>query len=141
MRQRITLITLGVQDLHRALAFYRALGLQSDGIVGESDAEGGVVFFKLENLRLALWERTSIAKDTGLPLGPGSPTDFTLAHNVDTKEEVDRVMEEAQKAGATILKPAADAFWGGYTGYFQDPDGHIWEIAWNPEWNADDGIA
>jgi predicted lactoylglutathione lyase len=138
MRQRITLITLGVDDLQRSLDFYRALGFRSDGIVGEDDAEGGVVFFKLENMRFALWERKSIAKDAGLPQGPASATEFMLAHNVGSKEEVDAVMAEAEKAGATIIKPAAEAFWGGYTGYFQDPDGHIWEAAWNPAWERED---
>jgi predicted lactoylglutathione lyase len=138
MRQRITLITLGVDDLQRSLAFYRALGFRSDGIVGADDAEGGVVFFRLENMRFALWERKSIAKDAGLPQGPASATECMLAHNVGSKEEVDAVMAEAEKAGAKIIKPAAEAFWGGYTGYFQDPDGHIWEAAWNPAWERED---
>jgi len=138
MKRRITLVTLGVDDLNRSLAFYRALGFESDGIVGGNDDEGGVVFFKLENMRFALWERKSIAKDTGLPQSPISPTEFTLAHNVCSKADVDAVMEEAAKAGARILKPAADAFWGGYTGYFQDPDSHVWEVAWNPAWEEED---
>jgi predicted lactoylglutathione lyase len=129
MRARISLITLGVDDLKRSLTFYRALGFTSDGIVGEDDAEGGVAFFKLENTRFALWERKSIAKDAGLPQGPASATEFMLAHNVGSKEEVDAIM------------PAAEAFWGGYTGYFQDPDGHIWEAAWNPAWEKEDAAA
>lgn len=141
MRARITLVTLGVNDLQRSLDFYRALGFQSDGIVGETDEEGGVVFFQLENMRFALWERKSIAKDAGLPQGPASATEFMLAHNVRSKAEVDAGMADAVKAGATIIKPAADAFWGGYTGYFQDPDGHIWEIAWNPQWEEEDSQA
>lgn len=138
MRARITLVTLGVDDLQRSLDFYRALGFPSDGIVGADDAEGGVVFFTLENMRFALWERKSIAQDTGLPLSPKSPTEFMLAHNVGSKAEVDAVMAEAEKAGATMTKPAADAFWGGYTGCFQDPDGHLWEVAWNPAWEKED---
>jgi catechol 2,3-dioxygenase-like lactoylglutathione lyase family enzyme len=145
MKEKITLVTLGVDDLKRSLEFYRALGFQSDGIVGGEDAEGGVVFFKLENMRFALWERKSIAKDTGLPYEPdpslrlrSGQAEFTLAINVSSKEEVDAAMAEAAKAGAHILKPAAEAFWGGYTGYFQDPDGHVWEIAWNPMWEEED---
>ncbi|HZS12167.1 MAG TPA: VOC family protein, partial [Nitrospirales bacterium] len=86
--------------------------------------------------KLAVWPRTDIAWDTGLPQSPSSPTEFTIGHNVGSKAEVDSVMRQAQQAGATIVKPAHDTFWGGYAGYFQDPDGHIWEIAWNPEWTA-----
>lgn len=138
MKEKITLVTLGVDDLQRSLDFYRALGFKSDGIVGGEDAEGGVVFFNLANMRFALWERKSIAADTGLSQGAPNPTEFTLAHNVSSKAEVDAVMAEAAKAGAHILKPAHDAFWGGYTGYFQDPDGHVWECAWNPQWEEED---
>ncbi len=140
MKPRITLITLGVDDLERAVRFYRdGLGLPTDGIVGREFEFGAVAFFKLDSgLRLALWSRKSLAHDTGLPQGGRSPTEFSLAHNVASKAQVDAVMAEAGKAGATIVKPAQDVFWGGYTGYFQDPDGHLWEVAWNPQFNIGD---
>jgi|SRR5262245_16639957 len=135
MKPRITLITLGVDDLQRSLAFYRALGFESEGIVGEQFEHGAVAFFALESgLKLAIWPRTSIAHDTGLPLAPPSPTDVTIAHNVGSRDEVDAAMAQAGRAGAVIVKPAHDTFYGGYAGYFQDPDGHVWEVAWNPAW-------
>ena len=135
MEPRITLITLGVDDLKRALAFYRdGLGFKTDGIVGEQFEDGAVAFFDLESgLRLALWPRKSLAKDVGLSIGPRSPTEFALAHNVSSVSEVDAVMLEVQRAGGTIVKAAQKTFWGGYAGYFQDLDGHLWEVAWNPE--------
>lgn len=135
MKPRITLITLGVDDLERALKFYRdGLGLKTEGIVGKEFEHGAVVFFELDDgLRLALWPRKSIAHDTGLPLAAPSPTDFTLAHNVSSKAEVDTVMAQARHAGATIVKNASDTFYGGYAGYFLDPDQHLWEVAWNPQ--------
>lgn len=138
MTPRITLITLGVDDLPRALAFYRdGLGFPSQGIVGTEFAHGAVAFFDLQpGLRLALWPRASIAHDTGLPLHPRSPTELTLAHNVGSPAEVDAVMARAVQAGATPVKPAQTAFWGGYAGYFQDPDGHLWEVAWNPQFDT-----
>jgi uncharacterized protein len=140
MKPRVTLITLGVDDLEKALRFYRdGLGLPSQGIVGREFEHGAVAFFELQRgFRLALWPRDSIAHDTGLPKAPRSATEFTIAHNVNTREEVDAVMAQAKKAGATIVKPAGDTFWGGYTGYFQDPDGHVWEVAWNPQWQIDE---
>lgn len=138
MKPRITLITIGVDNLERSLCFYRdGLGLKTEGIVGTQFEHGAVVFFELQDgLRLALWPRTSIAHDSGLSVGRPSPTEFIIAHNVASKAEVDAVMEQAGRAGAVIVKPAHDAFWGGYTGYFQDPDQHLWEVAWNPEWVA-----
>ena len=140
MKPRISYVTLGVDDLERAVRFYRdGLGLHTQGILGAEDAEGGVAFFELSGgMVLALWPRTSIAKDTGLPVGTANPAEFTLAHNVSSSEEVDAVMAEAKNAGATILKPASKTFWGGYSGYFQDPDGHVWEAAWNPEYKIPD---
>lgn len=134
MKPRITLVTLGVDDLERALRFYRdGLGLQSPGIVGTEFEHGAVAFFELEHgLRLALWPRASLAHDSGLPVGTRSPTEFCLAHNVAAREEVDAVMAQAQRAGATLVKPPHDTFYGGYAGYFQDPDGHLWEVAFNP---------
>jgi uncharacterized glyoxalase superfamily protein PhnB len=98
-----------------------------------------VVFIELQaGVRLALWLRSSIAHDVGLSLGATSPTEFTLGHNVSSKGEVDAVMEQARNAGAGIVKPAQETWWGGYAGYFQDPDGHLWEVAWNPQWTTPD---
>jgi catechol 2,3-dioxygenase-like lactoylglutathione lyase family enzyme len=135
MKPRVTLITLGVDDLKQAVAFYRdGLGFKTDGIVGEQFEDGAVAFFDLESgLRLALWPRKSLAKDAGLPSGPRGAADFALAHNVSSAAEVDAVMQEAQRAGGKIVKAAQNTFWGGYAGYFQDLDGHLWEVAWNPQ--------
>lgn len=135
MKPGITVITLGVNDLDRSLQFYRnGLGFETKGIVGKEFEYGAVVFFELQHgLRLALWPRKSIAHDTGLPPGDPSSTEFTLGHNVSSREEADRVMEKAEKAGADIIKPAQNTFWGGYAGYFADPDGHLWEVVWNPD--------
>jgi catechol 2,3-dioxygenase-like lactoylglutathione lyase family enzyme len=140
MKPRITLITLGVDDLERSLRFYRdGLGFSTEGIIGQEFEYGAVVFFELESgLRLALWPRKSLAHDSGLPLGKRSATEFTLAHNVSSESEVDAVMNQAKKAGAVIVKPAQPTFYGGYAGYFQDPDGHMWEVAWNPQWSLPD---
>lgn len=135
MKPRITVLTLGVDDLDKAVAFYRdGLGLHTEGIVGKEFEYGAVAFFKLNNgVTLALWPRDSIARDSGLPKGGASSTELSIGHNVASKEEVDTVMEQARKAGAHIAKPAKDTFWGGYAGYFQDPDGHLWEVVWNPQ--------
>lgn len=134
MEARVTVLTLGVDDLERAVAFYHdGLGLPTEGIVGREFEHGAVAFFDLQSgLRLALWERANIAWDSGLPVGPRSATEMTLGHNVSSREDVDRVMAEAAAAGAVIVKPAHETFWGGYAGYFQDPDGHPWEVVWNP---------
>ena len=134
MKPRITIITLGVDDLDKSLTFYRdGLGLSTQGIIGQEFEYGAVVFFELQHgVKLALWPRSSIAHDTHLSVHAPSATDFTLAHNVSSKEEVDLVMEQAKEAGAKIIKSAQDTFYGGYAGYFQDPDTHVWEIAWNP---------
>ena len=136
MEPRITVLTLGVDDLERSLAFYRdGLRWPTEGIVGQEFEHGAVVFIDLAHgLRLALWPRSSIAHDSGLPLAEPAPTDLTLGHNVASKDAVDAVMAEARNAGAKIVKPAGDTFWGGYAGYFQDPDGHLWEVVWNPAW-------
>jgi len=140
MKPRISVITLGVDDLARAVEFYRnGLGLKTEGIMGEEFAYGAVAFFDLNpGLKLGLWARESISHDSGLPLSGISPTECTIGHNVSTKEEVDAVMAQAQKAGATIVKPGQDTFWGGYAGYFQDPDRHLWEIVWNPQMLPED---
>ena len=137
MQQRVSVITIGVSNLEASLRFYRdGLGFATDGIVGKEFEHGAVVFIQLQpELRLALWPRSSIAHDTGLSLAPPSPTELTLGHNVASKAEVDAIMAEAQAAGAKIVKSAHDTFWGGYSGYFQDPDGHVWEIVWNPAWS------
>lgn len=135
MKPRITLITLGVDDLERALRFYRdGLGWRTEGIVGRQFEHGAVAFFDLQQgLRLALWPRASLSHDSGLAPDRPAATDFALAHNVRSRAEVDAVMAQARAAGAVIVKPAQDTFWGGYGGYFQDPDRHLWEVAWNPQ--------
>jgi uncharacterized protein len=140
MKPRITVLTIGVDNLERSLAFYRdGLGLKTEGIVGQEFEYGAVAFFDLENgLKLALWPRKSIAHDSGLSLQNRSGTEFTIGHNVNSKQEVDEVLTQAKKAGAKIVKPAQETFWGGYSGYFQDPDGHLWEVAWNPAWIIED---
>jgi catechol 2,3-dioxygenase-like lactoylglutathione lyase family enzyme len=134
MKPSITVITLGVDDLDRSVRFYRdGLGLRTDGVIGQEFEHGAVAFFELQSgLRLALWPRKSLAHDSGLPVSAPSPTEFSLGHNVSSRSEVDTVMNQAEDAGAVIVKPAQDTFWGGYAGYFQDPDGHLWEVVWNP---------
>lgn len=134
MEPRLTIVTLGVDDLERALAFYRdGLGLPSDGVAGQEYEHGAVAFFKLQGgLMLALFPRTSIAHDAGVPVGPRSATELTIAHNVRSEAEVDALIARAGRAGARVVKPPAPTFWGGYAGYFADPDGHLWEIAFNP---------
>lgn len=136
MKPRITVITLGVNDLEKSLKFYHdGLGLLTEGIIGKEFEHGAVAFFDLQaGLRLAIWERKNIAHDAKINLTLPSPTEFTIGHNVSTKDEVDTVMQQAQKAGAVVTVPAHDTFWGGYAGYFQDPDGHLWEVVWNPQW-------
>jgi catechol 2,3-dioxygenase-like lactoylglutathione lyase family enzyme len=135
MRPRLSVITIGVDDLEGSLRFYRdGLGLQTPGIVGREFEHGAVAFFDLQpGLKLAIWPRTSLAHDSGLSLGARSSTEFTLGHNVSSREEVDLVMSQAAQAGGVIAKRAQETFWGGYAGYFHDPDGHLWEIVWNPQ--------
>jgi uncharacterized protein len=137
MKPRITVITLGVNDLETSLRFYReGLGFHTEGIIGKEFGYGAVVFIQLQpGLRLALWPRKSIGHDTGVAVGPASSTEMTLGHNVSSIAEVDAVMATARAAGAVIVKAAHDTFWGGYSGYFQDPDGHLWEVVWNPQWS------
>ncbi|MFC4619482.1 VOC family protein [Camelliibacillus cellulosilyticus] len=140
MKPRVTVLTLGVDDLERSLAFYRdGLGLATEGIIGQEFEHGAVAFFDLQaGLKLAIWPRKAIVHDAKIAMTAPSPTELTIGHNVGSKEEVDEVMEQAKKAGAKITVPAHDTFWGGYSGYFQDPDGHLWEIAWNPAWEIED---
>lgn len=135
MKPRISVITLGVDDLEKAVRFYRdGLGLPTEGIVGKEFEYGAVAFFDLSiGLKLALWPRKSLAHDSGLQLKSPGATEFSLGHNVMSKAEVDEVMAQAESAGACIVKPANDTFWGGYAGYFQDLDGHLWEVVWNPK--------
>ena len=109
--------------------------MPTQGIIGAEFEHGAVAFFDLQaGLKLAIWPRANIAYDAGVPLGAPSATELTLGHNVASRAEVDKVMEQAEKAGAVIVKPAQDTFWGGYSGYFKDPDGHLWEVVWNPQW-------
>jgi catechol 2,3-dioxygenase-like lactoylglutathione lyase family enzyme len=129
MEQRLSVVTLGVADLERARRFYEdGLGWRR----GNTHAE--VVFFQVGGAVLALFGRDALAADAGLRAAGSGFGGIALAYNARSREEVDRVLAEAKAAGATILKPAQDAFWGGYSGYFADPDGHPWEIAWNPDW-------
>ena len=140
MKPRITVITIGVDDLERSLKFYRdGLGLPTEGIIGKEFEHGAVAFFDLQSgLKLAIWPRADIAHDAGIAKTPRSPTECTIGHNVGSKEEVDAVMAQAKRAGARILKPAGKTFWGGYAGYFQDPDDHVWEVVWNPDMKLPD---
>jgi len=134
VEQRLSLVTLGVSDLGRARRFYEALGWQS-GAAPDDD----VVFFRAGGTVLALWGRAELAEDSGVEDG-GRWGGVTLAHNVRSPEEVDAVLADAERAGATITRAAGPAFWGGYTGVFTDPDGHAWEVAHNPHWTfAADG--
>ena len=134
MDQRISLVTLGVTDLGRARAFYEALGWTS---AAEPDAD--IVFFQAGGMIVSLWSRRSLAEDSG-SRDAGGWGGVTLAHNVRSPEEVGAVLAEAEKAGATIARPGAATFWGGYSGVFVDPDGHPWEVAHNPYWTfSDDG--
>ena len=140
MKPRIAILTLGVDDLERSLAFYRdGLGLPTQGIVGTEFEHGAVVFFDLPaGLKLAVFKRSDLALDAGIAKSRPSPSDFSIGHNVRSKTEVDAVMNQARAVGATIVKPAQDTFWGGYAGYFQDPDSHLWEILWNPAFLPED---
>jgi uncharacterized protein len=134
VEQRLSLVTLGVADLRRARAFYEALGWKT-----RAEADADVVFFRAGGTIVALWSRKSLAEDTGVA-DRGGWGGVTLAYNTRSAEEVDDVLADAERAGATITRPSAATFWGGYSGVFLDPDGHAWEIAHNPRWTlADDG--
>ena len=134
MEQRLSLVTLGVRDLPRARRFYEALGWET-GAAPDDD----VVFFQAGGMIVALWDRTSLARDSSVD-DSGGWGGITLAYNARSREEVDAVLAEAERAGATIGRPGAETFWGGYSGIFLDPEGHAWEVAHNPHWTvADDG--
>lgn len=140
MKPRIHVITLAVGDLTRALDFYRdGLGLESAGIIGtefpgdEQNPAGAAAMFQLDGgLILALYPRSELAKDAGLPLLPAGAAGFSVGHLAASKEEVDSVLAAAQAAGARLTGPPHERPWGIYSGYFQDPDGHLWEVIWNP---------
>ena len=140
MKPQISVITLGVNDLEKSLAFYRdGLGLQTNGIVGtefkgdETNPSGAVVMYELHGgLILALYPRTELAKDARQPVGVSSPTEFSIGHLVQSKEEVDALIRQAKAAGATVTDAPHERPWGIYSGYFKDLDGHLWEVLWNP---------
>lgn len=135
MKPKIKVITLGVADLERSLAFYRdGLGLPTQGLLGNDADESTVAFFDVnEDMILALYPRAWLAKDAGLaPAPPGAGASFSIGHNVASRREVDEVLQQARAAGATVPEPPRDRVWGGYSGYFQDLDGHLWEVVWNP---------
>jgi catechol 2,3-dioxygenase-like lactoylglutathione lyase family enzyme len=135
MEQRISLVTLGVADLGRSREFYERLGWRSSAMQA-----AGVVFFQAGGMILSLYPRTDLAKDARVPAESSGIAGFALAYNTRSRAEVDAVLTEAERAGARILKPAEEAFWGGYSGYFADPDGFPWEVAWNPGFPiAEDG--
>jgi catechol 2,3-dioxygenase-like lactoylglutathione lyase family enzyme len=131
MKQRVTVITLGVADLKRARAFYEALGWRSDA--GEDD---DVVFFQSGGMVVSLWDRERLAEDSGVELGTGFGG-ITLAHNVGSPAEVDEIAAQAERAGGTIARAPGETFWGGYSAVFLDPDGYPWEVAHNPHWALD----
>ncbi|OTG99748.1 VOC family protein [Acinetobacter sp. ANC 4973] len=139
MKPYISVITLAVNDLEQSLKFYcEGLGLHSEGILGQEYEYGAVAFIELQSdVKLALWSQQSIQHDTGLAICAMCPTQMTLGHNVFSPLEVDQVMAQAARAGAQIIKPAQATFYGGYAGYFQDPNGHLWEVVWNPCWEND----
>ncbi|WP_070988897.1 VOC family protein [Halofilum ochraceum] len=127
MKPRISMITLGVRDLAQSVHFYeQGLGLPRM----ESPPE--VAFFTLNGSWLGLYGRESLADDAGVPAGGTGFAGFTLAHYVDSEAAVDELLERAVSVGATLIKPARKVFWGGYSGYFADPDGYLWEVAHNP---------
>jgi len=132
VEQRISLVTLGVADLERSRRFYE------DGLGWtRSNRDDGVVFYQLPGMILALWSRQELAADAGVADEGATFSGMALAFNTRSREEVDALLAEAETAGGRILKPASETFWGGYSGYFADPDGHPFEVAWNPFWTID----
>ena len=147
MQPRIHVITLAVNDLERALAFYReGLGLESPGVIGTEfpgdnvNPNGTVAMFQLQGgLIFALWPRTELAKDAKVEFGPGKTGEFSIGHAVATREAVDELLSRAQDAGATLTDAPHDRAWGIYSGYFRDLDGHLWEVMWNPQLDVNAG--
>lgn len=133
MEQRLSLVTLGVKDVDASRAFYERLGWKRSSASNES-----VVFFQAGGAVLGLFSREALAEDARVPADGEGFRGVTLAHNVKTREEVAAVLQEAEAAGARLVKPAEDVFWGGHSGYFADPDGHLWEVAYNPFFPFDD---
>ncbi len=135
MDAHFAVLTLGVDDLEKAYRFYHdGLGFPSKGIVGKEFERGAVAFFQMKNGPvLAVYPRKDLAWDAHVPVGAWSSTELSIGYNVKDAAEVDSVLELAGKAGATIVKPGQKAFWGGYHGYFEDPDGHLWEILWSEQ--------
>lgn len=135
MEARFAVLTLGVDDLARSFKFYHdGLGFPSKGIVGKEFEHGEVAFFEMKNgVTLALCPRTDLALDANVTSGAPSSTELSIGYNVKEQKEVDAVLEPARRAGARIVKKGQKAFWGGYHGYFEDPDGHLWEILWSPQ--------
>lgn len=140
MKQRINVLTLAVGDLERSLAFYRdGMGLPTKGVTGREFEDGAVVFFHMnDGLILALYPAASLSKDAKVAATEKRLGAVSIGHLVGSRERVDAVMRQAEGAGAVITDPPHDRFWGGYSGYFHDPDGHLWEIAWNPQWTVVD---
>jgi uncharacterized protein len=133
MDQRLSLVTLGVADEHKAAEFYKRLGWSG---TGASDPEDNVTFFQAGGMIVALWDREKLAADSAIEHDTGGWGGVTLAYNTRDRDEVDRVIDEARDAGATIGREPAETFWGGYSGVFIDPDGHPWEVAHNPHWTV-----
>lgn len=138
MQQRLSLLTLATTDLPKARAFYKALGWQE-----HASSNADVAFFQLNGFVFGIWSREKLAEDAGLSNTAPGFGGFALAHNVESQEVVDATLKEAEAAGATIRKWGEETFWGGYSGYFTDLDGHPWEIAWNPGWtlHADGSVS
>jgi catechol 2,3-dioxygenase-like lactoylglutathione lyase family enzyme len=134
MKSRVNVLTIGVDNLEKSYEFYHnGLGLASKGIVGKEFENGAIAFFDLQNgIELAIYERKHLALDAAIPMSVPSASEFSIGHNVRSKAEVDALMEQAKNAGAKITEHAKDRFWGGYSGYYQDPDGHLWEVVYNP---------
>ena len=140
MKPRIKVLTLGVDDLDRSLAFYRdGMGLETKGVIGQQFEDGAVVFFYMnDDLILALWPTASLSRDAKIAATQSRLGAVSIGHIVNSREEVDFIIRQAEQAGAVVTDPPHDRFWGGYSGYFRDPDDHLWEIAWNPQWSVPD---
>lgn len=136
MEQRISIVTLGVADLKKSTAFFERLGWTRS-----VKALDSISFFQCGGIAFSLYPLAALAEDVGIPVERSGFSGVTISHNGRSKEDVDAIMAEAERAGAEIVKPAKDAFWGGYSGYFRDLDGHLWEVAWNPDMPLDEAGA